>query len=294
MKLSLLAEGKISEATGIRWLECGFLIIFQSLLSVSGKEKSMIEDTAEVVKNLNNMLIRIIPSDTDGSNGYVDTNFSGREITLHLSPSFIEKFPEGYKRRIKESGVININLVSALFTQGIDINQYIATTTTNGENGAANIQIKINKVEGFPILNKYCYSVKPDNIDPNNMKPHSMVSNLHKQLGTKGVEVLQEVEDICIALGGCMVTFCKSGKDRTGMVVTLQQSRFISQYCGDSEQRVLKDANLMRINGTRLDIAEKNTGRRVFAINNIQVNFLPPSLRPPSEVLEKIMTKDQS
>lgn len=291
MKLSLLAEGKIPEEKGIRWLECGFLIIFQSLLSVSGKEKSMIEDTAEVVRNLNHTLIRIVPS-TDTK--ITDISFSGREVTLQMSLSVIDKLPEVYRNRIKENGVINMNLVSALFTQGIDINQYIATTTTNGENGAANIQIKINKMEGFPALNKYCYSVKHDNIDPNDMKPHSMLLNLHKHLGTTGVDVLKEVEDICIALGGCMVTFCKSGKDRTGMVMTLQQSRFLSQYCGDSEQRVLKDANLMRIYGTRLDIAEKNTGRRAFAINQIQVNFLPPSLRPPTEVLEKIMTKDQS
>jgi hypothetical protein len=121
-----------------------------------------------------------------------------------------------------------------------------------------------------------------------------MLTNLHRHLGTKGAEVLEEVEDVGIALGACMITFCKSGKDRTGMVMTLQQSRFMSQFCGQSEQRVIKDANTMRIYGTRLDIAEKNTGRRVFAINNIQVNFLPPRLRPPAEVLEKIMTKDQS
>jgi hypothetical protein len=296
MKLGLLADGKIPVETGIRWLDSGFLIIFQSLLSISGKEKSMIEDTAEVVKNLNHISLRIISSDAGDHHleSATDINFNGREVTILVPISVIERLPEAYRSRMSENKVIIMKFVSTLFTQGIDMNQYIATTTTNGENGAANIQIKINKVEGFPVLNNYCYTVSPDIISQNERKPHSMLTNLHRHLGTKGAEVLEEVEDVGIALGACMITFCKSGKDRTGMVMTLQQSRFMSQFCGQSEQRVIKDANTMRIYGTRLDIAEKNTGRRVFAINNIQVNFLPPRLRPPAEVLEKIMTKDQS
>lgn len=56
------------------------------------------------------------------------------------------------------------------------------------------------------------------------------------------------------------VTFCKSGKDRTGMAITLEQSRALSEFFGFSfdEQRLLKDANLMRRFGTRLQVAEKN------------------------------------
>ena len=170
---------------------------------------------------------------------------------------------------------------------------YIATTTTNGENSAVNFQVKINKLDGFPALNNYCHIISPGKTD-NETKVHPLLANLSRQIGTTGDDLILEVQEACIALGGCMITFCKSGKDRTGMVLTLQQSRFLSKHCGQFEQRILKDANVMRSNGTRLDIAEKNTGKRVFAINQIQVNFLPPSLRPPPDVLEKIMTKDSS
>jgi len=296
MKLSLLAEGKISNVIGMRWLECGFLIVFQSLLSISGKEKSMLEDTAEVVKNLSHMIVRILPlpaSSSDENNSMTDVSIQGREVIIYMPLSVIEKLPELYQSRASSGGVI-IHMVAALFTQGVDMNHYIASTTTNGENSAINFQIKINKMEGLPILNNYCHTVSPVVSDNNEPKAHPLLMNLCRQLGTKGDDLIKEVQDACIALGGCMITFCKSGKDRTGMVLTLQQSRFLSQYCGHSEQRIMKDANLMRSYGTRLDIAEKNTGKRVFAINQIQVNFLPPSLRPPPDVLEKIMTKDSS
>jgi hypothetical protein len=157
-----------------------------------------------------------------------------------------------------------------------------------------NFQIKINKMDGLPILNNYCQMISPGVSGSNESRVHPLLANLQRQIGTKGDDLIIEVHDACITLGGCMITFCKSGKDRTGMVLTLQQSRFLSQYCGQSEHRILKDANIMRSYGTRLDIAQKNTGRRVFAINQIQVNFLPQSLRPPPDVLEKIMIKDSS
>ena len=40
---------------------------------------------------------------------------------------------------------------------------------------------------------------------------------------SKNVDLLVAVERVCVALAGCRVTFCKSGKDRTGMAVTYEQ-----------------------------------------------------------------------
>lgn len=295
MKLSLLAEGQISSTIAMQWLECGFLIVFQSLLSISGKEKSMLEDTAEAVKNLSHIIVRILPlpPSSDENASITDISIQGREVIIYMPVSVIEKLPDVYQSRASSGGLI-IHLVAALFTQGIDMNHYIATTTTNGENSAMNFQMKINKMDGLPILNNYCQMISPGVSGSNESRVHPLLANLQRQIGTKGDDLIIEVHDACITLGGCMITFCKSGKDRTGMVLTLQQSRFLSQYCGQSEHRILKDANIMRSYGTRLDIAQKNTGRRVFAINQIQVNFLPQSLRPPPDVLEKIMTKDSS
>ena len=69
-------------------------------------------------------------------------------------------------------------------------------------------------------------------------------SNIH----SKNVDMLVGVERACVMLGGCRVTFCKSGKDRTGMAVTYEQSRQLGERfgCGQSIPRVLRDANVMR------------------------------------------------
>ena len=50
----------------------------------------------------------------------------------------------------------------------------------------------------------------------------------------------------------------------------------------------------MRVHGVRIDVAEKNIGRRVYSINALQVHFLPVMYRPPAEVLETLMRKDDT
>lgn len=49
-----------------------------------------------------------------------------------------------------------------------------------------------------------------------------------------------------------------------------------------------------RIHGVRIMIAEKNIGRRVYSINQLQAQFLPSVYRPPKEVLEDLMRKDDT
>jgi len=113
---------------------------------------------------------------------------------------------------------------------------------------------------------------------------------------SKNVDLLVAAERVCVALGGCRVTFCKSGKDRTGMAVTYEQSRRLGErfHCGSSLQRAIRDANVMRVHGVRIDVAEKNIGRRVYSINALQAHFLPAVYRPPPEVLETMMRKDDT
>jgi hypothetical protein len=103
--------------------------------------------------------------------------------------------------------------------------------------------------------------------------------------------MLIEVERICSMIGGCRVTFCKSGKDRTGMAITLEQSRLLGEVfaTGTSDERIIRDADVMRIHGTRIMIAEKNIGKPVYSINLLQVKFLPLFYRPPLSVTEKLI-----
>jgi hypothetical protein len=119
---------------------------------------------------------------------------------------------------------------------------------------------------------------------------------IHSSLTMKNIDLLIEVERLCLILGGIRVTFCKSGKDRTGMAVTLEQARQLGERfnCGMSSSRLIKDANLMRVHGTRLMIAEKNIGKPVYSINILQAQFLPEMFRPPTSVCEAVLKKDNS
>jgi hypothetical protein len=180
---------------------------------------------------------------------------------------------------------------------------------------------------------------------------HPMVADIHQamnssaaQLSLKNVDLLEAVERLTVMLDGVRVTFCKSGKDRTGMAVTLDQARQLSAryglfngllaqsrhlsmgggggggggssassassstagsansnsnssantFASLLDERLASLANLMRVYGTRVAVAEKNIGRPVYSINLLQARFLPPLLRPPPAVCEAILKKDNS
>jgi len=185
---------------------------------------------------------------------------------------------------------------------------------------SAELQGAIN-LRGLWVLDAYCRRVLPeslpDSASPNlnlnpNPNPNSMAApdgsrgvhsvlvdlddNIRWSSASKNVEMLAAAERACTSLGGMRVTFCKSGKDRTGMVVTLEQSRVLGEQfrCGMDQARLLRDATVMRAHGTRIDVCLKNIGRRVYSINKLQSQFLPLLLRPPPSLLEDLFKKDLS
>ena len=114
-------------------------------------------------------------------------------------------------------------------------------------------------------------------------------------------------------MNGLRVTNCKSGKDRTGVGVTLEQCmilarnhdlpREMNQYVLDdlrrfvSAQSNLKLADLTLINfkkksrnGVRIDIVWKNVGKRKYAFNKIRYFLLPQLYRPPLELCDDLET----
>jgi len=203
--------------------------------------------------------------------------------------------------------------------------------TSQGRTNNLHLQLDINH-KGLRDINTYCLHVFPVQHQqqqqvPNSSRPlsvplkltskaslavssplleqkesvHPMVKTLqdtilNSNITMKNVDLLVEVERLTVMLGGCRITFCKSGKDRTGMATTLEQSREIGERfgCGMSSARILKDANLMRLYGCRLSIAEKNIGRPVYSINKFQSQFLPAMFRPPPQVCEDLLKKDNS
>ena len=316
MKLSLVVEGYISPGIAERWLQYGFLIVFEGLLSVIGNERAMLEDTISAVETLR--LYRIVITELKQESN--DTNvtrlsnveISGREINLQLSKAAFTLLPQSYTPDNTKKVVIKIKPI--LFTQGIDLVQSTASTFSAD---AIYIQHTTN-IRGLKYLNNYCHKSQPINQLSNDshdasvkstqsvshhVHTHPLIQDLSELIrnanfGTKNVEMLMEIERICLMLNGCRVTFCKSGKDRTGMAVTLEQSRQLGERfgIGIGFDRVLKDANIMRQYGTRIKVCEKNIGKPVYSFNKFQSSFLPHLYRPPEAVLEDMIKtgKDNS
>ena len=47
---------------------------------------------------------------------------------------------------------------------------------------------------------------------------------------------------------------------------------------------------MLRANGVRLDISEKNVGRRKYSFNALQLRFMPDVYRPPTECIDNMVT----
>ena len=75
------------------------------------------------------------------------------------------------------------------------------------------------------------------------------------------------------------VVMCKSGKDRTGMLITLCEANQLgSGDCAPSNRMIVE---ILRMYGTRIKNTEKNTGKAQYMFNSIQNTFLPAVLKAP-------------
>ena len=98
---------------------------------------------------------------------------------------------------------------------------------------------------------------------------------------SKHPQIVQESSHLCRLLGAGRATSCKSAKDRTGMSVTLERVRLLSENHGLPEEFVVRTVSTMRSNGVRLENALKNTGKRQYAFNSLQRSLLPDEYKCP-------------
>ncbi|CAM9617592.1 unnamed protein product, partial [Phaeothamnion confervicola] len=140
---------------------------------------------------------------------------------------------------------------------------------------------------------------------------HPLLRELEKavtsqQLNAKNYAVLLASAAAVRAAGGARVTFCKSGKDRTAMSVTLEESMLVAQRFrlagvaaagGASGTGVVAAAtaavplaNVLRALGVRIAVAEKNVGRPKYSFNAIQRQFLPELYRAPLQTINDVIT----
>ena len=246
-----------------------------------------------------------IDEDNSSQDDRVSININRREVKLYIPSNSLSLLPAVY------SSQCEISLCTILFTQGIDIQQSIATAysgeSTVRDMNTAEIQKHLNN-KSLEVLNEYCNRKQPVQKTANSSPikgtdTHPTLQALSRTIHItsaleKDIQMLLEIEQVAYLLDGLRVSFCKSGKDRTGMAVTLEQTRFLGNgyKCGTSDEQLYTHASTMRLHGTRLKVCEKNIGKPVYSINSLQAQFLPHLYRPPRDAMESLLKsgKDNS
>jgi len=141
--------------------------------------------------------------------------------------------------------------------------------------------------EAYQKMNNYAHAIFP--LKPNvgvQQSPHPILRELWEEIcgsaGKMAHPVLLHAATASKHLGGSSIIFCKSGKDRTAMQVTYKQSMYLSRATRTSN--VLEDATVMRTQGTRVAVCEKNVGQAKFAFNALQIKFMPEVLKCPLDM----------
>jgi hypothetical protein len=186
-------------------------------------------------------------------------------ITLEIPPPLYDRLPANVIR----SGNGLIPVMPVFFTHGVNEMQTLANRL-----GETDLQTEI-VTKGMRDLSEYCVAYKafvrksaePKDADRRIATLDTMLSSLQAAVRSdkaKNVHILTMSEDIAREMNGGRLTCCKSGKDRTGMSVTLEQARILITKHGMEESKLQEALHLMRSMGTRMDNVEKNIGQRKY------------------------------
>ncbi|DBA01946.1 TPA: hypothetical protein N0F65_006679 [Lagenidium giganteum] len=281
----------------------GFLIGWESLISSQGKELRMLSDAWVAIKCLETFAFQLHES----SNPDVvleKREQAGYVIRIPVPPNAFALLPDS----LRHDQLIAIT--SVLFTQGINEMQSLANIV--GGSGVS-FQSKINSSSFRTIVEYYnhfttCGFAQPESTvgsHPDEILRNLRVSVETENSSSKNTCILFHAGDAVRSLNGGRVTYCKSGKDRTAMSVTLEQARLLVQRKrhvlqeieagnGGSDYGPLEEvkdvANTMREYGVRIEIARKNVGRLKYSFNSIQRKLLPEIYRPPMSTIQDIVT----
>ncbi|CAM9725069.1 unnamed protein product [Chrysoparadoxa australica] len=352
-KIEMLARGKVADGELLAkgWVNLGYLIGFEGLLSTQGKENGMVEDTVEAMEIISQFSFELM---TLPAGPMADLRVSvskTRRQTLEVSMS------QGVRAALPPSlqgaggGPVVVPIRALLFTQGIDIQQTVSNQTGRHQRGAVQAEINAASFKKLSTYYRLWHDLQvmqhtpqatsetgpPDllglnpldaaappqppavalDLSPPLLAPDVALRRLQEAVAGqlyrgKNTAVLVESEEVVRSLGGGRVTFCKSGKDRTAMSVTLEEAALlcsscdaVSAACTTHNHKQTKSyrmayphplrstaqiANLLRVYGARIDVAEKNVGRPCYSFNAIQRQFIPPLYRAPLQSIQDVIT----
>lgn len=110
----------------------------------------------------------------------------------------------------------------------------------------------------------------------------SELENAHRRADVKDVQLLSLCQQLSRTLHAGRLTCCKSGKDRTSMSVTLENTSLLSRDAEAAEVELVEVLRVLRSRGVRRQNLIKNIGKPYYAFNQIQWMNLPKMYRPPA------------
>lgn len=279
--------------------QLGPLAEFECLLSCHGSDASMLSDMVVAVEDLGTVEFVMItaPGHQGGrtrGEGHgpqqlqqprVSGNRSGLRVVLPVPEHVMSLLPNQQIPNDPPS----FRVTPVLFNIGI--NEEASLAEKLGTDGP---QTRNNQ-DSYERLAQYYHRFKKLPLpQDNNRRVPSMGSevplvDLIDKLGlavhsqrSKNPEVLALASQCCRAMAGLRFTSCKSGKDRTGMSCTLEQSSILASEYDLSSSEYQRALNCMRSEGTRLENCRKSIGGRKYAFNTLQLQLFPVQYRPPS------------
>ena len=309
-KVAALAAAGPSAAKGVceSWREKGTDVVFLSLISTAGRELAMLEDVAGIVDALQDVNVEI-----SGGFGYdPSTRTLGLGMTgvdglgLEAFRASVVLVAQGLdvRQSLAHSQQTAKDAMSSFLatakTAAQDVRQKIGGSGANGpvaapgapsppsDDDARRLQNTLNRAAAERLAAR-----AEKNGDGGAARHYgAAVERESAALASGAFEkhwtIIVEAERLARRLDLPLAVFCKSGKDRTGMAATLAAAAFCGEFGRDNEPAVLATANLLRAHGTRIRICEKNTGRRRYAFNAFQREFLPAPFKPPPSTIEDL------
>jgi len=197
---------------------------------------------------------------------------------------------------------MRFTITPVLFNVGVNematIAEKLGNTGPQNKNNSDNFRILtdyIRRYKKFRTLNEIdskFYKRRGSRLTENHHL-EDLVSILRNEVNShkaKNIDIFNLVAQITYILGGIRMTSCKSGKDRTGMAVTLEQVNLLSREFDLADTEYQRALDTFRSEGVRRINCKKNIGVDKFAFNSLQLRTFPTGYIPPQGTYGAVRT----
>uniref|UniRef100_A0A8C1HAL7 Phosphatidylinositol-3,4,5-trisphosphate-dependent Rac exchange factor 1 n=1 Tax=Cyprinus carpio carpio TaxID=630221 RepID=A0A8C1HAL7_CYPCA len=239
-----------SKEVSRKWLEqiatIGVLFNFQSTLSPHVREERiMLEDTKAALQDLEKVTVLFRPLENEclvpntSVHYQVEGSRQAIRVTMFLDSCHFSELPT----RLQNGG--SLKLQSVLFTrEGVLSQDFVAMEEFQQRTNALSLEKLLRPLNTLDDLCRLMQSYM-------NVKPGSAGQ-------PSGVSVLVVSSELCNRLGACHITMCATGMQRCTLSVSLEQAVTLSRNHGLMPRCLMQTMDIMRKQGTRVEISAKN------------------------------------